>query len=406
MISKRLAVIGGGASGVCAALEAKYCDASIDVTIFERLPKLLKKILATGNGRCNFTNKNLSPVHFHGDTIFLRRILTSSYADTENYFRSMGLLSYSEDGRIYPRSQQAASLRDILIDELTLSGVNIKTDCGITELKKTANGFIVNNEHFDAVIVSGGGKASPVQGSDGSCFALLEGCGHTRTPLYPALCGLTTKDKCLNSLKGVRTEGKASLYADSRLLCEECGEIQFTDKGISGIPVMNLSHHCKDNKNLSLSVDLCEEISFNELREQIYLIKGASPDRECELVLSGLINTKLGFAVMNKAHIKPHTKIKSLSKNQIDTLCETLKSFSLEITGTRNFDNAQITCGGIKTDEISPENMMSKLADGLFVCGEILDIHGDCGGYNLHLAWTTGRIAGNGAAEYIRRIKL
>ena len=126
--SKRLAVIGGGASGVCAALEAKFCDSSIDVTIFERLPKVLKKILATGNGRCNFTNENLSPVHFHGDSLFLRRVLTSSYADSENYFRSMGLLSYAEDGRIYPRSQQASSLRDILVEKLEDSRINIKTD--------------------------------------------------------------------------------------------------------------------------------------------------------------------------------------------------------------------------------------------------------------------------------------
>ncbi len=362
----------------------------------------MKKILATGNGRCNFTNENLSPVHFHGDTLFLRRILTSSYADSENYFRTLGLLSYNEDGRIYPRSQQAASLRDLLEEKLNDLSVNIRTECPVTELKKTKAGFIINGEYFDAVIVSGGGKASPVQGSDGSCYALLKNMGHKTTDLYPALCGLTTKDKTLNSLKGVRAEGKASLYTNNTLLGEESGEIQFTDKGISGIPIMNLSHLCKANKNLRLVIDLCDEISFTELREHINLIKSDSPDRECEMVLSGLVNSKLGFSVINKSGIKAHTKINDLNNVQINTLCETLKNFTFDINGTRGFDVAQVTCGGIKTDEIDPCNMMSKIVSGLFLCGEILDIHGDCGGYNLHLSWTTGRIAGNSAAEFIK----
>lgn len=399
--SKRIAVIGGGASGVCAAIEAKSRDASVEVTIFERMPKILKKILATGNGRCNFANENLSPSHFFGDALFLRKVLTSSYADTENYFRSLGLLTYTEDGRLYPRSQQASALRNLLEEKLSDLGVKIITECPVNELKQSKNGFLVNGEFFDAVIVSGGGKASPVQGSDGSCYALLRSVGHSTTDLYPALCGLTTKDKTLNSLKGVRAEGKASLYCSNSLLGEESGEIQFTDKGISGIPIMNLSHLCKSNKDLSLVIDLCENISFTELREHLSLVKGDSPDIECEMVLNGLVNSKLGFAVLNKSGIKAHTKIKELNKLQINTLCETLKGLTFDITGTRGFDVAQITCGGIKTEEIDPCTMMSRLVDGLFVCGEILDIHGDCGGYNLHLAWTTGRIAGNGAAEYI-----
>lgn len=399
--TKKLAVIGGGASGICSAIEAKYRDNTIDVTVFERLPKVAKKILATGNGRCNFTNENLSPVHFHGDTFFLRKVLTSSYADTENYFRSLGLISYSEDGRIYPRSQQAASLRDILIQKLNESDVTVKTETPVTDIQTVKSGFKVNGEYFDAVIVSGGGNAAAVHGSDGSCYKLLEKLGHTKTPLYPALCGLTVSDKNLNILKGVRAEAKASLYCGNELLGEESGEIQFTDKAISGIPVMNLSHLCKNNKDLSLSIDLCEEISQNELREHFKIIKNSAPERDIETVLSGVVNTKIGFAAMNKSGIKPHTKIGKLSPALAEMLCNVLKNFTFTVTGTKGFDNAQITCGGIKTTEISPDTMMSNIISGLFICGEIVDIHGDCGGYNLHLAWTTGRIAGNAAAEYI-----
>ena len=401
--SKKLAIIGGGASGLCAAVEAKFSDNSIDVTIFERLPKLGKKILATGNGRCNFANENLSPTHFYGDNLFLRKILTSSLADTENFFRSLGVLSYHEDERIYPRSQQASTIQQTLADAVETANVKIKVEAPVVSLKKSGNGFVVNGEYFDSVIVAGGGKASPVHGTDGSCYPLLEKIGHKKTELYPALCGLTYKDKKLNMLKGVRAECKATLSSNNNILGEESGEIQFTEKAISGIPVMNLSHLVKRNKQLTLTLDLCEEFSYNELYEHIESAKGNTPEKELENVLGGIVNTKLGFAVLDAADIKPHTRIKSITKSTIKKLCDILKSFEIEITGTRDFTNAQITCGGIKTEEIFPETMMSKIIDGLFICGEILDIHGDCGGYNLHLAWTTGRIAGYSAAQYLSK---
>lgn len=403
MKSKKLAIIGGGASGLCAAIEAKYFDNSIDVIVFERMPKAGKKILATGNGRCNFANENLSPKHFYGDTLFLRRILTSAFADTENFFRTLGVLSYHEDGRIYPRSQQAATIQQTLIDALETAKVKTRLEAAVTSLKKSGNGFVVNGEYFDAVIVAGGGKASPVHGSDGSAYSLLEKTGHTKTDLYPALCGLTYKDKKLNILKGVRAECKATLSSDGSLLGEESGEIQFTEKAISGIPVMNLSHLVKRNKHLTLTLDLCEEFSYNELYEHIENAKGNTPEKELENVLSGIVNSKLGFAIIDAADIKPHTLVKSITRNNIKKLCDILKGFEIEITGTRDFSNAQITCGGIKTEEVNPETMMSKITDGLFICGEILDIHGDCGGYNLHLAWTTGRIAGCSAAQYLNK---
>ncbi len=403
MKSKKLAIIGGGASGLCAAIEAKYFDNSIDVTIFEKMPKAGKKILATGNGRCNFTNENLAPSHFYGDTLFLRRILTSSFADTENFFRTLGVLSYREDGRIYPRSQQATTIQQTLVDAVETAKVKTRLETPVTSLKKSGSGFVVNGEYFDGVIVAGGGKASPVHGSDGSAYSLLENIGHTKTDLYPALCGLTYKDKKLNILKGVRAECKVTLFSDGSLLGEESGEIQFTEKAISGIPIMNLSHLVKKEKQLTLNLDLCNELSYNELYEHIVNAKVNSPEKELENVLSGIINTKLGFAVISTADIMPHTQIKNITRNNIKRLCDILKGFEIEITGTRDFNNAQITCGGIKTEEVNPETMMSKIADGLFICGEILDIHGDCGGYNLHLAWTTGRIAGYSVAQYLNK---
>ena len=401
-MGKRLAIIGGGASGLCAAIEARFENPDIDITIFEKMNKPCKKILATGNGRCNFSNKDLSPAHFYGDKGFLRDLLTSAFADSEGFFRSFGVLSYEEDERLYPRSQQASTIKDALVNKAVSDGIIIRTDCTVTEIKRNKNSFVINGEGFDAVIICGGGKASSVHGSDGSCYKLLTDFGHTLTPLYPALCGLTVSDKDLNLLKGVRAECEARLYSGNSLLGSEEGEIQFNDKAISGIPIMNLSHLCENKKNLYVSLDLCPEIDEKELSEHIKTAVNNSEDIEFEVVLNGIVNLKLGYALMNRCFIKPKTMCGNISNQQIKNVVSMLKAFEININSSKGFDSAQVTKGGIKTDEISSKTMMSKIVDGVFACGEILDIHGDCGGYNLHLAWTTGRIAGSAAGSFLK----
>lgn len=401
-MGKKLAIIGGGASGLCAAIEARFENPNIDITIFEKMSKPCKKILATGNGRCNFSNKDLSPVHFYGEKSFLRDLLTSPFADSEGFFRSLGVLPYEEDERLYPRSQQASTIKDALVNKAISDGVIIKTDCAVAEIKKNNNSFFINGEEFNAVIICGGGKASSVHGSDGSCYKLLTAFGHSSTPLYPALCGLTVSDKDLNLLKGVRAECEARLYSGNSLLGSEEGEIQFNDKAISGIPIMNLSHLCESKKNLYVSLDLCPEIDEKELSEHIKTSVNNSEDIEFEVVLNGIVNLKLGYALMNRCFIKPKTICKSISNQQIKNVVSMLKAFEINISSAKGFDSAQVTKGGIKTDEFSSKTMMSKIVDGVFACGEILDIHGDCGGYNLHLAWTTGRIAGSSAGSFLK----
>lgn len=403
LTQRKLAIIGGGASGFAAAIEACY-NSKINVTIYDKLPKACKKILATGNGRCNFSNTDLSPSHFHGNRDFLKYVLTSPFADDESFFREMGVLTYCEDGRLYPKSQQASTIRDTLIHKSLQLGINIITDTTITEIRKSDNKYIVNNEVFDAVILCGGGKASPTQGSDGSCYKLAEALGHSITELYPALCGLTTKDKALLTLKGVRCKGTVNLYCNNKFVDYESGEIQFTDKGISGIPVMNLSHYCGNSTDIKVVIDLCNDISKEELLIHLNGMKASSPETETELILNGLLNNKLGFVIMNRVNIKPHTLLSELNNNKINALVDEIKAFEVICTGTKGFDSAQVTRGGINTDEINEHTMMSKINDGLFMCGEILNLHGDCGGYNLHLAWTTGRIAGNSVAEYLGRL--
>ena len=401
---RSLAIIGGGASGLCAAIEAARDGAT--VTVFERMPKAGKKLLATGNGRCNYANCDLSPSHYSGDAAFLRAVLTSGYADTEGFFRSLGVLPAYEDGRIYPRSYQAASVRDALLAALTESGATLMTDCPISAISKNDTGFILttaNSERlsFDAVILAGGGKAASVHGSDGSCYTLLQSLGHTVTPLSPGLVGLTASDKTLHLLKGTRVTAHATLLDGNKVLGAEAGEIQFTDKGVSGIPVLNLSNLCVGNEQLTLSLNLCHDISEAELKSHIASFIQQHPNAQTELLLSGLVPAKVAYAVMAKANIPPETLLSELGA-AVATLCATLTDFRLTITGTRGFDDAQITCGGADTAEFDPQTLMSRKQPGLFACGELLNLHGDCGGYNLHLAWTTGRIAGASAALYLK----
>ncbi len=399
---KKLAIIGAGASGLCAAIEAKKANPNIDITIFERMQKSGKKILATGNGRCNFTNSDLSLNHFYGNNDFLKSILSSEFSDIKDFFKNLGVLSYEEEGRIYPRSQQASTIKEALLKAVENENITIKTDSHISRIQKAGNGFMVNDEYFDGVILCGGGKAASVHGSDGSCYNLAKAFGHTSTPLYPALCGLVISDKDLNLLKGVRAESEAKLYSGNKLLGKEGGEIQFTDKAISGIPIMNLSHLCENRKALKINLDLCPEINEKDLLNHIKYGVSNSPSIEFETILNGIVNLKLGFAVMNRSGIKPQSKCNSLKDFQLKEVVNQLKNFEINIKSAKGFDNAQVTKGGIKTNEVSSVTMMSKKATALFICGEILDIHGDCGGYNLHLAFTTGRIAGNNAGKFLK----
>lgn len=398
-MAKKIAVIGGGASGLAASIEAKYESPESCVVVFERMKNLGKKILATGNGRCNFTNENLSPKHFYGDSDFLRKVLVSSFADTENFFYSLGVLPYREDGRVYPRSQQSATVRDTLVSAAEMLGVIFKTECEISGIKKSDNKFLIDGDFFDSVIICGGGKSGEVHGSNGSAYKLLESFGHRLTPLYPALCGLLYDDKSLSFLKGVRAECNATLYSGSSVLGNEEGEVQFTDKGISGIPIMNLSHLCENKKNLSVSLDLVPEVSETELTEHLNILIGKCGENEVETALNGIVNMKLVYGVMKRCFIKPHTFFSDLKRSQIESIVKTLKDFTIDIKGTRPFSDSQVTKGGIDTKDFDPTTMMSNLETGVFACGEVLNIHGDCGGYNLHLAFTTGRIAGHNAVK-------
>ncbi len=404
-MTKRIAVIGGGASGLASAIEAKRqakkLNIDLSVTVFEHLPKCAKKILATGNGRCNFCNTKISEKNYNGDKEIIKSVLESEFSDTLSFFKSFGILPYFEDGRVYPRSEQATSIRDALIKTCEILNIKFKSEFQVNEIKNINNKFVVNDEEFDAVIIATGGTSQKSQGSDGSGYKLLKAFGHKITDISPALTAITVEEKGFKDLKGLRVKGNFSLYNGRKLLKEEAGEIQFTENAFSGIPVLNLSYLVKNNKNFVAVIDFCNEFSSNELEKYFFDTKCKMPYFRTEEILSGLIPQKLSYFVMKRVGIKENTLFGKLSDKDIKLLVSNLKEAEFKVTGTRDFDYSQVTCGGADGSDFNTKTLMSKKQNGLFACGEILNVNGDCGGYNLHFAFTSGRLAGASAVKIL-----
>ena len=404
-MSLSLAIIGGGASGLAAAIEAKReskkVGLQLSITVFEHLNKPAKKLLATGNGRCNFCNTDLSESHYFGDNALIKDVLSSEYNNSVKFFKSMGILPCFENGRIYPRSEQATSIRDALIKTCEILNVKFTTECNINKITFKNNKFVVYENEFDVVIIATGGNSQKSQGSDGSGYKYLKDFGHKITDIYPALTALTVNDKSFKDLKGLRVKGNCALYSGRKLLKEEYGEIQFTENAISGIPVLNISHFASDKKNLFVFLDICNEFTTDYLTKHFSECRYKSPALRTEEILSGIIPQKLSYFVMKRAEIKENTPISKLTDKNIDSIVSILKQLEIKIDGVRDFSYSQVTKGGASSNDFHTKTLMSEKQDGLFACGEILNVNGDCGGYNLHFAWTSGRLAGASAVKYL-----
>ncbi len=405
ILSFDLAIIGGGASGLSAAIEAKReskkAGIDLNVTVFEHLNKPAKKILATGNGRCNFCNTDLNESHYFGDNDFIKDVLSSKYNDSIGFFKSMGILPYFENGRVYPRSEQATSIRDALLKTCEILNINFLTECNIEKIEVDNNQFILLDNNYDSVIIATGGNSQKSQGSDGSGYKLLKALGHKITDISPTLTALTINEKSFKDLKGLRVKGNCALYSGRKLLKEEYGEIQFTENAISGIPVLNISQFANGKKNLNVLIDVCNEFSANDLTKHFKECRYKSPTFRTEEILSGIIPQKLAYFVMKKSGIKENTLASKLTEKNIESLVLTLKQLEFKIDGVRDFDYSQVTKGGASSSDFDTKSLISKKQDGLFACGEILNVNGDCGGYNLHFAWTSGRLAGASAVKYL-----
>lgn len=399
----QVAIIGGGASGIMCAAALKKKNKNIDVTVYEKLPRVLKKILATGNGRCNITNAYSSAEYFCGDTRYVNSVF-EKYSPQSNmrFFEEIGLLLREESqGRVYPVSNQASSVVNALLGEIKNNGVKVVTDTEITEIKPIKNGFLLNSKiKADKVVISAGGSAAKQQGTDGGAFRLLKSLSLEIETPAPALTGVLI-DGFPKSLKGIRNICEVSLFIGSDKVYSEKGEIQFNDYGLSGIPVMQLSGFVSQskNKNMHLTLDVLPDTQEKRLCGFLLEMKKKYPEKTAEEMMTGFVSKALGNYLLMCCKVGKDDLLVQVSEKSIKSLASLIKNLNLKVKGTRGFDFAQVTAGGLRMSEIDCETMRCKKYKNLYVTGEALNVYGLCGGHNLQWAWSTGRICADAISK-------
>ena len=404
-------VIGGGPAGVMAAYSAALRGAK--VSILERNTEVLKKLCLTGNGRCNFSNADLSVSNYNFDAAHCFAGILKEYDSDwlEDLFKENGMLSIERDGLKYPRSEKAVTVKDTLLKMCKEKNVEILSSAKVVSLEKNETGFTVVLEDgkkmtFDKVIITTGGKAYPNTGSDGAGYKLARSLGHKVTFTYPYLTRLLTDDKDVLKLSGVRFKGKVSAKIDSETIDGEFGEIQFTDKGLSGICIYKLSRFLskpiEEGKKCSIIIDFLPEMSGEELEEYLKTLLEKEPDKAGSTVysdiLKGMLGEDIAEAVIKRA--AADSSEKADSKDTLQDVIKEIKAFTVSIKDHDTFSNAQVTGGGVDINEVDA-NMESKLCKGLYFAGEVLDVDGTCGGYNLHWAFASGFKAGESAGGFV-----
>lgn len=408
-MKKSVYVIGAGPAGMMAAITA--ASAGANVTLLEHNDRVGKKILSTGNGRCNYSNVIQGPEYYRSDNPkFPWTVIQKYSADTLlSYFEELGIMPKNKNGGIYPFSEQASAVLDVLRAEVERLRVQVVTNTHVKEIQKQKNGFTVIAEmnktekrfHADTVVLAAGSKAAAKLGSDGSGYAIAKALGHHIVPIVPALVQLKCKEAYFKSLAGIRLHGKVSLYVNDSLMCSDTGEIQLTDYGISGIPVFQVSRFASrglfEKKSVYAEMDFLPDLTMEEVSSYLMNRKMIRPQKDMEGFLTGIFNKKLIGVLVKNIGIPIHKKAGELSKKEIILLANQIKKWKVTIIGTNSFEQAQICAGGIDTKEIKTHNMESKLIPGLFFAGEVVDVDGICGGYNLQWAWSSGYLAGKGA---------
>ena len=387
---KDVVIIGGGASGLVASIFAAMNGNK--VTILEKNNKCGKKLLITGNGRCNYFNSDMDINHYHTDnTEQLKKIITEeNNKKILNFIDSLGIVHKIKNGYYYPYSNQAISVLNALVNKAKSLGVEIINDYNVLHIKKE-NHFIINdNIKAKNLIIASGGKAYAKTGSDGSSYILASSLSHKINKPLPSLVKLT--GNVPKKWAGIRSDVIVSLYENDKFIKSEAGEIQLTDYGISGICVFNISHFVSKG----LSENKKEEVFINFapfLKTDLITYLSAKKDLTISQILEGFLNYKLVNIILEKCHISKDSYFINLNNEEKNKLNNLVTSFPVLITGTKSFDEAQVTTGGVSFKEID-ENMQSKIIPNLYIIGEAIDVDGDCGGYNIGFAFISGMIAG------------
>ena len=400
-----VAIIGGGASGLATAIMILQRCPSAAVTVFEKNSRVGKKLSVTGNGRCNITNTCLGEERYHGDPVLAARLLKDfGYDRQREFFRSLGVLFTEEDGgKIYPMSLQAASVTDALRLTVEELGARVITDCTVTAVQRSGNGFAVATSDeitgASAVVIACGGKAGGKLGSM-SGYEFLRQLGHKITSLSPAIVQLRTDSGLVRSLKGVKIDGNVTVTSDAGTRTES-GEILFTDYGISGPPVLQVSRYAEASHAKAI-LDLLPRMTEEEIASHLFDVINHHPARLASEIFDGFINKRLGSVALKHSGATLGSKASEIPDTAVRSCSAFLKQLTLTVNGTTGFENAQVTAGGADTAQFF-DTLMSKKAPGLFATGEILNVDGDCGGFNLAFCWASANAAANGVIDYIRK---
>ncbi len=391
-------IVGGGFSGLVSSIILSQKLGGENVLLIEKLPRVGKKILSTGNGQCNLSNNDMDIRHFH--TSFSNG-LNSIFCDNigeniKTFFNKLGVMLSSDDGKIYPMSKQASSVLDALRFKLEELKTNVLLDSEVVSIKKEdffsiriASGKIYKAKN---VIIAVGGKAQKHMGTDGSAYSLLTNFGHRLTPLYPSLVQLKTDTKCIQGLKGLKHKANVKAIVDNKVVAQKDGEVLFTEYGVSGNAIFYLSSYVA-GKNASISIDFFNGVSKTELIDFLIQKLNSLKYLTLEYLLLGLMPNKIAVRCLKNSGFNDLTK--KPTEQDIVKIASILKDYKIKITGTLGFDNAQVTKGGIMLDDFNLKTLESKLVKGLYATGEVLDVDGDCGGYNLEWAYRSAVIACN-----------
>ena len=398
----KVLIIGGGASGMMAALSAAQ-DPRNTVTILERQSRVGKKLMATGNGRCNLTNENLTPANYHGaqPDFILPALREFDVKKALDFFHALGLLTVTEpSGRVYPLSDQANSVVDVLRFALEAAGVQVLCSQDVIEVRKKARGWqaqtAVGDSYFgDKLIIACGGCAGKKIGGTRSGYHLLRMLGHACTELLPSLTQIKTETNEVRALKGVRADCLLRLKKGGLLLAESAGEVQFTDFGVSGPVGFEVSRAASvSGEGQTLLLDFLRNYTQEEVYSLLLTKKDRLPALSAGDLLSGVVQARLGTVLVKRAGLDLTTPLSALDDSALRAVAAVLKCFSLQVEGVMGMDSAQVTAGGVPTAEFDPTTLQSRLAKGVYATGEVLDIDGDCGGFNLQWAWASGWLAG------------
>jgi len=394
-------IIGGGASGLAAAISACRTNPNLSVAILERNSRVGKKLLATGNGRCNISNLDMTKTRFHSNNIeVVANVIENTSQTVKNFFATLGIPFIAQEDNLYPYSMQAAAVLDALRYECERLNVTIICDCKVNSIKK---GFALDTTKgvfkSKSVIVACGGNAMQSSGSDGSGLKLLADLGIKSSKTFPAIVPIKTELAPIKALKGVKVNGLVTL-SDGVRTVKNRDEVLFTEYGMSGPAVMFISRFVNETeREVFASVDFLPDLSFEYIVDYLMQRKDAAYNYIAENLTLGLLHKRVGQAIIKYCGFNINDDTRSYSYEQICQIASAIKDFTVKVNSTCSFESAQTTAGGVYLTQINPETFEAKSVPELYICGETLDCDGDCGGFNLHWAWVSGITAGEVAAK-------